>query len=156
MAISSTVWNSIVGLATLAPAHNRMKPLQMATGIAQDQALNDEAERRELRRVLVAMAREQTTVTYRDLCELADIPGPCRIQRITDLLEQIVQEDLAADVPLLAAVAISRSPTGIPQRGFFQLLQKLGRYDGPDDGPDAAAFHRDELELAWAYWGSAS
>ncbi|MEX0760350.1 MAG: hypothetical protein WD100_12295 [Tistlia sp.] len=114
---------------------------------------DDEAERQELRRVLEAMAREQTTVTYRDLCELAAIPGPCRIQRITELLEQIIQEDLAADRPLLAAVAISRGHAGIPQRGFFQLLQSLGRYEGPDDGPDAAAFHRDELELAWAYWG---
>lgn len=124
-----------------------------APGTLQDEVATDEVERRELRRVLVAMAREQTTVTYRDLCELADIPGPCRIQRITDLLEQIVQEDLAADRPLLAAVAISRSPTCMPQRGFFQLLQRLGRYDGPDEGPVAAAFHREELELAWAYWG---
>lgn len=115
---------------------------------------DNKSERDELRRVLTAMAREQATVTYRDLCELADIPGPCRIQRITELLEEIVQEDLAADRPLLAAVAISRSPTGIPQRGFFQLLQLLGRYDGPDSGPVAAAFHREELELAWAYWGS--
>ncbi len=113
----------------------------------------DEADRNELRRVLTAMARERATVTYRDLCELADIPGPCRIHRITDLLEQIIQEDLAADRPLLAAVAISRGPARIPQRGFFQLLQALGRYDGPDDGPSAAAFHQDELEMVWAYWG---
>lgn len=120
---------------------------------ARNGAAGNDADRNELRRVLTAMARERATVTYRDLCELADIPGPCRIQRITELLEEIIQEDLAADRPLLAAVAISRGNGQMPQRGFFQLLQSLGRYDGPDDGPSAAAFHQDELEMAWAYWG---
>src|SRR3546814_9562843 len=63
----------------------------------------------------------------------------------------MAREDHAAGRPLLAALAVSRTQKGpdgggIPGRGFFQLLTELGRYDGPDQGPEAAAQHARELQ----------
>jgi hypothetical protein len=66
----------------------------------------------------------------------------------------MMREDHARGDPLLASLAVSRGAGGIPQRGYFQLLQALGRYDGPDQGPEAEEVFYEELELAWEYWGS--
>lgn len=107
----------------------------------------------ELRRVLCALAREHSVITYAGLAELIDQPGPHRIHGLTQRLEVLLQADNEAGRPLLAALVVGRNGR-VPQRGFFQLLAELGRYDGPDRGPEAEAFHREELELAWEWWGS--
>jgi hypothetical protein len=54
-------------------------------------------------------------------------------------------EDAAAGRPLLAALVISRTRDGLPAPGFFARARALGRYDGSERGPDAAAFHAAEL-----------
>ena len=106
-----------------------------------------------LRSTLIGLARCNRTVTYRDLAILANIPAPHSIHRLTALLEDLIREDADAGRPLLAALATSRSRERIPGRGFFCLISSLGLYDGPDDGPTARDYHRDEVEMAWAYWG---
>ena len=108
----------------------------------------------ELRRVLRPLAAGRHTVTYRELVALANVPPPHRIHTVTLALEDLMREDQAAGRPLLAALAVSRHSGGIPGRGFFQFCAALGLYDGPDQGPEAAAFHAAELERAFAYWGS--
>ena len=105
----------------------------------------------DLRRELVACARAGETVSYRDLAQRVDFPGPHVIHRLTLLLEEMVRADHAAGRPLLAALAVSRSQDGIPGRGFFQLLAELGRY-----GPEAAACHARELAAAVDFWGQES
>jgi len=106
-----------------------------------------------LRQALQHCAAAGNTVTYQDLARLSAIPGPHVIHRLTLLLEALAREDHAAGRPLLAALAVSRV-TGIPGRGFFQLLGELGRYDGPDQGPEAAAQHACELAAALQHWGN--
>lgn len=108
-----------------------------------------------LRRALTACALEGRTITYRELAQQVAFPGPHTIHRLTLLLEGMVRADHAAGRPLLAALAVSRAQGGIPGRGFFQLLSELGRYDGPDQGPQAAAWHSKELEAAIAHWRKA-
>ena len=110
----------------------------------------------DLRRALIACARAGETVSYRDLAQRVDFPGPHVIHRLTLLLEEMVRADHAAGRPLLAALAVSRSQDGIPGRGFFQLLAELGRYDGADQGPEAAACHARELAAAVDFWGQES
>ena len=112
------------------------------------------ALRRELRRILESLARERATVTYRDLVQLAGIAPPQSINRLTSELETMMREDHERGDPLLASLVVSRGARGLPQRGYFQLLRALGRYDGPEDGPEAEAVFYEELELAWEYWGS--
>lgn len=111
-----------------------------------------------LRRELAACAAAGATVTYQELARRAAVPGPHAIHRLTTLLEDMVREDHFAGRPLLAALAVSRAQRssqgdGVPGRGFFQLLAELGRYDGPDQGPEAAAQHARELAAARAHWG---
>ena len=106
----------------------------------------------QLRRALTDCAVEGRTVTYRELAQRVAFPGPHVIHRLTLLLEEMVRTDHAAGRPLLAALAVSRAQGGIPGRGFFQLLNELGRYDGPDQGAEATAWHAYELAAAIAHW----
>ena len=117
-----------------------------------------------VRAALLPLARAGRTVTYRDLAGLVPVPPPHGIHKLTEALEHLVREDHAAGRPLIAALAVSRvgetvpgrgiPGEGMPGRGFFQLLSELGRYEGPDRGPAAAAAHASELAAALAYWGA--
>jgi len=121
----------------------------------------DEALIATLRAALTACAVAGETITYRDLAQRVAFPGPHSIHRMTELLEVMIREDHASERPLLAALAVSRAQknvkgNGIPGRGFFQLLTELNRYDGPDQGAEAAAHHAGELVAALAYWSKPS
>ena len=124
-------------------------------------ARDDEHLTAALRRELLSCAAAGATVTYGELADRSAFPGPQAIHRLTGLLEAMIREDHAAGRPLLAALAVSRAQRdaqgrGIPGRGFFQLLSELGRYAGPDQGPQAAAHHAEELQEALAHWGKPS
>ena len=95
----------------------------------------------ELERLLEALAADGRCVTYNELANLCRVPPPHRIHKLTLALEGLVRADHEAGRPLRAALAISRGPDKIPGRGFFQLLNELGRYAGPDRGPEAARHH---------------
>lgn len=105
---------------------------------------------RRLREALEALAAERRTMTYRELAVLAAVPEPHRIHKLTLALEDLAREDQAAGRPLIAALAVSRGGSGLPGRGFFELLAELGRYAGPPQGPEAAAWHAAELERVWS------
>ena len=105
-----------------------------------------------LRARLLPLARARRTITYRELAAQAEVPPPQAIHTLTLALEALAREDHAAGRPLIAALAVSRTAGAIPGRGFFQLLAALGRYDGPDQGPEAAAAHAAELQQAWDFW----
>ena len=94
-----------------------------------------------VRRALAEAAADGRTISYRDLAVRARIPPPHRIHKLTLALEGMLRADLLAGRPLVAALAVSRGPEGIPGRGFFELCRDLGLYDGPDRGPAAVAFH---------------
>ena len=83
-----------------------------------------------LRLALIALAQERRTITYRELAELAGVPPPHTIHKVTLALEALMREDHAADRPLIAALAVSKMGSGMPGRGFFELAGELGLYDG--------------------------
>lgn len=95
----------------------------------------------ELERVLADLAAEGRCVTYNELASLCRVPPPHRIHKLTLALEDLVRADHEAGRPLRAALAVSRGADRIPGRGFFQLLGELGRYTGPDRGPEAVRHH---------------
>lgn len=103
-----------------------------------------------LRAELETRAARGETVRYRDLARAAGVPGPQAIHKTTAALEALAKADHAAGRPLLAALAVGRASGGLPGPGFFQLLRELGRYQGPDDGPEAAAQHARELDAVFA------
>ncbi|WP_366555008.1 hypothetical protein [Aquibaculum sediminis] len=106
----------------------------------------------ELRQALCAIARVRGRITYAELAAALPQPGPQRIRRLAERLEASMREDHAAGRPLLAAVVVSRGGDR-PQRGFFDLLQELGRYGGPTTGPQAEATHAAELAAVYGWWG---
>ncbi len=106
-----------------------------------------------LRPLLEAVARRQETITYAALARAAAVPPPHTIHQTVEALEVLLTEDAAAGRPLLAAVVVSRARSenghGMPAPGFFQKATVLGRYFGPDRGPQAATFHALELQQVW-------
>lgn len=107
-----------------------------------------------LEQELDRLRERQELVTYRDLAVRLEMTGSHTIHRLTDLLEETMREDHAAGRPLRAASVVSRTSGNLPQRGFFQLLRELGLYNGSEDGADAQAAHRNQLERLWAIGSS--
>ena len=98
-----------------------------------------------LREELLEQARTELPVTYKELADRLELPPPHTIHRITEALEQLMEEDVAAGRPLLAAFAVSKAQPGIPARGFFLKAQALGVFSGDPAGQEAFDFHAREL-----------
>lgn len=82
----------------------------------------------------------QELVGYDQLAQDIGLTGAHRIHRLTKWLEALIADDVRYHRPLRAAAAVSKL-SGMPAPGFFVHCQALGIYDGPDKGPEAAAFH---------------
>jgi len=98
-----------------------------------------------LRGHLEQLAAAGQTATYQQVATALTIRPPQSIHRLTRALEGLMEADAAAGRPLLAAVVVSRRPPGMPAPGFFAKARLLGRYAGPERGPEARAWHRREL-----------
>lgn len=104
----------------------------------------------ELRPYLERLAREQRTATYQEVAQALGLEPPQTIHQVAEALEATMAEDVAAGRPLFAATVVSRTRSGLPAPGFFARVRALGRYDGPERGSEAAAFHARELEAVFA------
>ena len=102
----------------------------------------------QLRDELVRQAQTGLPVTYKELARRLALSPPGTIHRVTEALEQLMEEDIAAGRPLLSAVAVSRVRPGIPGRGFFLKVRRAGLFSGELTGPEAFAFHSGELQRA--------
>jgi hypothetical protein len=65
-----------------------------------------------------------------------------------------MKEDVVANRPMLAALCVSKMRPGIPARGFFLAANVLGVFSGDPTGPEACAFHADELQRVLSFYGS--
>ncbi len=99
--------------------------------------------------LLDAHAARAGTVTYGALAGRLAIAPPQRIRQLARALEELMQADATAGRPLRAALVVSQARGGLPAPGFFAAARAVGRYDGPDSGPDAARFHGAELAALW-------
>ena len=107
-----------------------------------------------VRAFLENVAKRQIPITYHELTKALQILPPHSIQRLTEALERLMEEDAAADRPFIAALAISKARGGLPAPGFFDTARRLGRFAGDPDGQDAWSFHAAELNAVFARWGS--
>ena len=99
-------------------------------------------------------AQRGTTTTYRELAQRLGLEPPHTIHRVTEALEWLMEDDVAADRPILSAICVSKTSPGIPGRGFFVAAQGLGIYSGDPSGPQAHAFHTHELQRALSFYGT--
>ena len=107
-------------------------------------------------RFLENRAKRRTSISYQELAKSLQILPPHSIHRVTEALECLMEEDAAANRPLIAALAISRARGGLPASGFFDCARRLGRFAGDPDGQDAGTFHAAELNAVLARWGDNS
>ncbi|MGD9598523.1 MAG: hypothetical protein AB7G76_13150 [Steroidobacteraceae bacterium] len=105
-----------------------------------------------LRPLLLEHAQAASTTTYKRLADRLGLEPPHTIHRVTEALEALMAEDVAAGRPLLAALCVSRLH-GLPARGFFMTAHALGVFAGNPEGADARGFHAQELERAFAFYG---
>ena len=107
-----------------------------------------------LRQALIDQAQTGTTTTYKELADRLGLEPPQTIHRLGEALETLMKDDVTANRPLLAALCVSKLRPGIPARGFFLAAKVLGLFFGDPTGPEAPAFHADELQRVLSFYGS--
>ena len=105
-----------------------------------------------LRQALIDQAQTGNPTTYKELANHLGLEPPNTIHRITEALERLMEDDVAADRPILSAICISKMRTGIPARGFFLAAEALGVFAGDPTGPEARAFHAFELQRVLSFY----
>lgn len=105
-----------------------------------------------LREILIDQAQTTSPITYKELANRLGLTPPQTIHRVTQALEILIVEDVAAGRPLLAALCLSRLHQGIPGRGFFETAKALNVFLGDPDGPEAQAFHAQEFQRALTFY----
>ena len=90
--------------------------------------------------ILAILAEKAELMSYDALATQAAVPAPHRIHKITNYLEQLIEEDIKDGAPIRAAVIISKV-RGIPAPGFFDAIQAAGLAITTDHG----AFHQSLL-----------
>lgn len=106
-----------------------------------------------VRAYLRGIARHGNPVIYRDAARELALEPPHTIHRLALLLEQLMEQDARNDVPLIAALVVSKQRGGLPAPGFFAKARELRLYGGPDNGTAARDYHAAELARAIDYWG---
>ncbi|MBO6527965.1 hypothetical protein [Erythrobacter sp.] len=105
-----------------------------------------------LEEALIDAVRDERTLTYAELTAQLQIRPPHSIHRTALLLERLMRDQAAQNVPQLASFVVSRARAGLPAPGFFILLRELGLYDGPDTGQLASAFIEAERTRCRNFW----
>ncbi len=104
----------------------------------------------QLEQLLLLAARERRVLTYAEVAKALGLTPPHTIHQAALLIEQMMRVHAAAGAPQLASLVISKARGGLPAPGFFALLDELGLYHGPADGPAARAFHAAQTERCFA------
>ena len=89
-------------------------------------------------------------VTYRALLERLQFPSPA-MQTLTAALEHLAAMDARAEQPLRSSQVISQGASRLPRPGFFECVERLGRFSGPSDGVAAASWHAAEVVRVFEY-----
>ena len=88
--------------------------------------------------------RQRHLLTYRALLERLQLPTPA-MQTLTAAL------DARAEQPLRSSLVISQGASRLPRTGFFECVERLGRFSGPSDGVAAASWHASEVVRVFEY-----
>ncbi|PKL96088.1 MAG: hypothetical protein CVV18_02985 [Gammaproteobacteria bacterium HGW-Gammaproteobacteria-8] len=111
--------------------------------------MSQESELDRLRSMLQQAQHERTTLTYLEVANRMAMEPPRRIHRTTQLIERLLNEDIRAGRPPLAALVVSRIRDGLPAPGFFDRARRLGM----DVGDDPGRFHQALLEQIYTQHG---
>lgn len=87
---------------------------------------------------LEALVPEDGPITYGALARAMGLWMPGSVRKVTQALEETMDEDAAAGRPFVAARVVSRAGH-LPGKGFFEKASALGQ--GPEPGESDSAFH---------------
>jgi hypothetical protein len=73
--------------------------------------------------------RQRHLLTYRALLERLQLPTPA-MQTLTAALEHLAALDAKAEQPLRSSLVISQGASRLPRTGFFECVERLGRFPG--------------------------
>jgi hypothetical protein len=107
-----------------------------------------------LRQALIERATLGSPTTYKALADRLGLVPPQTIHRICEALEILMEEDVAAGRPMLAALCVSKTGANMPAQGFFLKARLLGVFSGVPGDADAEMFHREELGHALSFYGA--
>ena len=107
----------------------------------------------EVRAILVAAAKSGTALTYSEVLEqLGYAFSRPKMRALCALLGKVDKDGAARGEPELAVLVVRQSD-GIPGQGWWVAGAARSRgYEGPWEGPEAAAFVRAVQEETFAYW----
>jgi hypothetical protein len=71
-----------------------------------------------LRQALMERATLRSSTTYIALADRVGIVPPQTIHRICEVLEILMEEDVAAGRPMLTALCVSKTGANMPAQGF--------------------------------------
>ena len=113
------------------------------------------AEPEEVRQHLIAAARAGTALTYGELLELLGYSFSRPKMRALCAILGAVDEDAEARGEPELAVLVVRASDGLPGQGWWVAGGGRSRgYEGPWEGPEAAAFIREVQAESFAFWQS--
>src|SRR5437667_9382218 len=98
-----------------------------------------------VRAFLESVAKRRSLITYQELAKALQILPPHSIHRVTEALERLMEEDVAADRPFITALAISKARGGLPAPGFVECARRLGRFTDDQDARDVSRRRADHL-----------
>lgn len=95
-------------------------------------------------------AQAAPSVDLSTLLERLQLPTPA-MQTLTAALEHLAALDAKAEQPLRSSLVISQGASRLPRTGFFECVERLGRFSGPSDGVAAASWHASEVVRVFEY-----
>ena len=111
------------------------------------------ADPEEVRTILVTAAKGGTALTYSEVLEqLGYAFSRPKMRALCAVLGAVDEEAELRGEPELAVLVVRQSD-GIPGQGWWVAGGGRSRgYEGPWEGPEAAAFMREVQEETFAYW----
>ena len=73
-----------------------------------------------IRALLTQAPASALPMTYQQVANTLGLTPPRTIARVAQALEQLMEEDVAAGRPMIAALVISRRGEDLPASGFFE------------------------------------
>ena len=71
-----------------------------------------------VRTYLSQFVGQATPITYQALASVLDLSPPNTIRQLTLALEYLMEEDVVATSPMIAALVVSKTRGGLPAPGF--------------------------------------
>ena len=77
------------------------------------------------RQILIKKLKTNSHITYKEFADLLEFTHSPIITAVTNLLEVLIDKDVAGNRPIISAVVVQKGHLQLPRRGFFEKLHSL-------------------------------